>query len=110
MNKSFNKLYMPKTGVEVVIPEGVEVMVIADKDANKDVGELECAIGVKGSVRAQVVRFSYPVVVLTENLKELPTGLRKAVAVRTILEIAKAAGFDVSEVEESLDKMEAMFE
>ena len=85
-----DKVYMPRTAVEITYPEGTEIFIMVEDEKN---GKLECCeiANKKGSG----IRFSMPLNALVEGIAKLPQPVRKMAAMKCILEISKAGDFDI---------------
>lgn len=86
-----DKVYMPKTAVEISFPVGTELFCIVV--GARDDKRMECCEIAKDSKSA--VRFAFPLNAFVEGLAQLPQPYRKIAALKAIMEISKAGEFDV---------------
>ena len=107
MITEMTKVTLPVTGVELYIPEGVSLYIICGKDKTKLIDgvnhegtEFEAIDYTESEAETDrlLAKFQYPIVGFAENLKEIEPAGRKKIALKAILEIAEAAGFDLGDV------------
>lgn len=95
--------FMPSTGVEIIIPDGVEMLCLA-KPADKE-GEMEAALRAKHAG----VELSFPLIQIVDNLKKQPPEACKPLAAYVIMEVLKAGHLKITPLGDNkftLEKME----
>ena len=83
------RIFMEGTGVTVVVPGNVEIVVLAVKDGKRDMEKM-CFSSDKAS------RIAFPIIAIAEELERLERESKRNVAALAIKEIAKACGLNVT--------------
>lgn len=93
-----DKVYMPKTAVEITYPEGTELFCIV---SGRDIQKMEC-LEIANEKRPGV-RFEFPLNAFIGSMLKLPKPFQKIAALKAILEIAEAAGIEVPKEDSPFD-------
>ena len=83
------RIFMEGTGVTVVVPWNVEIVVLAVKDGKRDMEKM-CFSSDRAS------RIAFPSVAIAEELERLERESKRYMAALAIEEIAKACGLNVT--------------